>query len=188
MPSSPAAVRRAGFDDLPAVRETRLRALADTPSAFASTLAREQALTDDDWRRRLGNGIWLLAWDGDEPVGIVSAFAEPGRPAERHLVSMWVAPSHRGLGVADHLVEAVVRWAREERAEALVLWVADGNDRARAFYDRVGFSPTGRRQPLPSDPDVGESQLSRPLSSGIRPDLVGRNESRSTREDDDGDR
>jgi hypothetical protein len=39
-----------------------------------------------------------------------------------------------------------------------VLWVADGNTAAMRAYERAGFVPTGRRQPLPSDPAVGEEQ------------------------------
>lgn len=41
----------------------------------------------------------------------------------------------------------------------------DGNPRARSFYERVGFSPTGQRQPLPSAPEIGEELLQRRVAS-----------------------
>ena len=59
---------------------------------------------------------------------------------------MWVSPDARGSGAADLLVSAVTEVVRAESANRLVLWVADGNARARAFYLRAGFRPTGVRQ------------------------------------------
>ena len=49
----------------------------------------------------------------------------------------------------DRLVEAVLGWAREDGAQAVALWVVDGYERARRFYTRLGFRPTGERGPLP---------------------------------------
>jgi RimJ/RimL family protein N-acetyltransferase len=61
-------------------------------------------------------------------------------------VSMWVSPQARGSGAADLLVSAAVEAAAAESAGRLVLWVADGNARARAVYLRAGFRPAGVRQ------------------------------------------
>ena len=47
---------------------------------------------------------------------------------------MWVWPEARGTGAAEALVDAVV--AGEGPIE---LWVTQGNDRAIAFYRRMGF-------------------------------------------------
>jgi RimJ/RimL family protein N-acetyltransferase len=157
-------VRRAALDDWEAVRATRLRALADAPYAFASTLAREAAFDSREWRRMVGGGDWFLAWVGDQPIGIAAGVADDHLPEERHLVAMWVSAAHRGSTAATQLVEAVCDWARAQGAGAVTLWVADGNLRARRFYERLGFRSTGRRQPLPSAPEVGEEQLRRELA------------------------
>ena len=45
-------VRRAQEADWRELRELRLRALAEAPDAFASTLEREAAFPDDVWRQR----------------------------------------------------------------------------------------------------------------------------------------
>jgi GNAT superfamily N-acetyltransferase len=157
-----AIVTRATIRDLTAVRKTRLRALKDAPHAFASTLAAEVALADDDWRARLAGGAWFLAHREGRPVGIVAGVADADEH-ERHLVAMWVEPGERGSPTATALVDAVVAWAQGEGARVVSLWVADGNTRARRFYRRLGFVPTGNRQPLPSDPALGEEQLIRKL-------------------------
>jgi GNAT superfamily N-acetyltransferase len=159
-------VRRAALHDWEAVRATRLSALADAPYAFASTLAREAAFDSREWRRMVGERDWFLAWFGDQPVGIAAGVAHE-LPEERHLVAMWVAAAHRGSTAATQLVEAVCDWARAQGAGAVTLWVADGNLRARRFYERLGFRSTGRRQPLPSAPEVGEEQLRRELPHAL---------------------
>jgi ribosomal protein S18 acetylase RimI-like enzyme len=76
---------------------------------------------------------------------------------------MWVTPETRGTGVARLLVDAVVMWARERYVRHLGLWVTEGNDPARALYEKSGFSFTGERQPLPSDPALMEARLVREL-------------------------
>jgi GNAT superfamily N-acetyltransferase len=93
----------------------------------------------------------------DQPAGLVAGTTWPDEdPDRRHLISMWVRPSHRGLGIAAQLIAVVRDWAADAGAHELELWVADGNDAAVRTYAGAGFVPTGRRQPLPSNPAVGE--------------------------------
>jgi ribosomal protein S18 acetylase RimI-like enzyme len=87
-----------------------------------------------------------------------------GQP-DWQLVGMWVAPGCRGRGVADGLVAAVCDLARAAGAGAVTLWVTEVNDRARAFYRRVGFAATGARMLVrPEEPDHWEEQLTLPLA------------------------
>ncbi|GAB2814011.1 hypothetical protein GCM10027176_18190 [Actinoallomurus bryophytorum] len=154
-------ITRLGAGDEDRYRELRLRALADAPQAFASTLEREQAFTPDVWTSRLTNdrSINLLAVEDGTPLGMTSALLED--PATAHVLGMWVAPEARGRGVGDRLIETVAAWAREHRARHLVLWVTEINRPARALYEKSGFVPTGERQPLPSDESLMEMKLTR---------------------------
>lgn len=122
----------------------RLRALAEAPYAFGSTLAGWSGLNDREarWRQRLADVEFnVLADLGGGPVGMVSATATGQGEAE--LISMWVAPEARGRGVGDALVQAVVGWATEVGARRLVLGVRQANAQAIALYRRHGFDDLG---------------------------------------------
>lgn len=116
-------------------------------------------------QRRVRSGNWFLAWLGRQPVGIVAGVRATDRPDERHLVALWVVVDQRGTSVATELVEAVCGWARLQGARLVTLWVADGNPRARRFYERLGFRSTGHRQALPSAPEVGEELRQRAVGT-----------------------
>ena len=45
--------RRVRLADWQRLRDLRLRALADTPQAFAETLKEAQQLSDDEWKKRV---------------------------------------------------------------------------------------------------------------------------------------
>ncbi len=109
--------------------------------------------------------------DEDAPAGDAPANSElvtdqsssSGQP-DWQLAGMWVAPGYRGRGVADGLVAAVCDLARAAGASAVTLWVTEVNDRARAFYRRVGFAATGGRMLVrPEEPDHWEEELRLPL-------------------------
>ena len=147
------------------LRDLRLAALKDAPHAFASTYEREAGLGESWWRDSVNSLAWFTAWQEGRPVGIVAGLRrDDDPPDERHVISMWVEPAARGTGVADALILAVVGWAACQGAHRLTLWVADSSPRAIAFYRRLRFVPTGARQPLPSNPDVGEAELALDLS------------------------
>jgi GNAT superfamily N-acetyltransferase len=163
--ADPAEVRRLGPDDWKLLRDIRLTALAEAPHAFGSTLAREQAFSEAKWRSRLAETTYFAAWQHGEPAGIAAGLDDGSDPGRPHLVSMWVSPQARGRGVADAVVAAVIGWARDRGAAALLLWVTDANSRARAFYQRMGFRSTGLRQLVrPDEPDHWEEQMARELS------------------------
>jgi GNAT superfamily N-acetyltransferase len=147
-------IRRGEGDRL---RDIRLRALRDAPAAFASTFEAESTRPPTAWAEAAtawsaGDGTATFVAEADEHwLGLIGALRAPERPELVELVSMWVAPESRRLGIAQSLIGEVVAWARSVGADGVALWVARDNAGAIATYQRVGFRLTGEHQPLPSD-------------------------------------
>jgi ribosomal protein S18 acetylase RimI-like enzyme len=158
-----AQIRRLAPADWAALREVRLAALAEAPYAFSSTLERELGFDEEQWRERLELTPHFGAWRAGELVGLAAGFVE-SPPEGWHLVSMWVSPAERGSGAADGLVTAVCDLAGARGARRVALWVTEVNARARAFYRRAGFRPSGERALVrPSEPDHWELRMVREL-------------------------
>jgi ribosomal protein S18 acetylase RimI-like enzyme len=157
-----AEIRRAETGDWEALRDIRLAALADAPYAFMATLAQEQEYDEPRWREWIAKAVFFLAWDDARPAGIIGAFVHDD--GGWHVISMWVSPAARGTGLAGRLMDAVIGHIRAQGALRATLWVTDGNDRARAFYEKHGFRGTGNRQPVrPQTPDEWEEEMLRTL-------------------------
>jgi GNAT superfamily N-acetyltransferase len=165
-------VRRVGAGEGARLRELRLRALADAPHAFYSSLAEEESRPLEEWERHAAS----LAGSGDEAmfvgvergrwVGMAGAVLNPAKPGTATTWAGWVDPTarKRGLGVA--LVEAVAGWARQRGASRLELAVAETNESAMAFCRRAGFRPTGEVKPVPWDRAIKGIFLELPLAAG----------------------
>ncbi|MFD9706387.1 GNAT family N-acetyltransferase [Lentzea sp. NPDC059081] len=120
-------------------RDIRLEALSSDPEEFGSTLAVEQEYGETEWRERATEGLKVVALDpelGSEPVALVAATA---KPEGLYLYSMWVRPSHRGRGLGEALVGAVLKWAAGEGWKVVTLRVWVDNLVARRLYERLGF-------------------------------------------------
>ena len=149
-------------------KEVRLRALQDAPHAFGSTYAKEAEFTEAEWMRRAErwngeSGIGFLAMEEDTPCGIAGALLDENDATRARLVSMWTAPTHRQRGIGRLLVNEVHAWAQGRNARVLQLMVTSTNEPAMRFYERLGFTRTGRTEPYPNDPAVIEYEMSRPI-------------------------
>jgi len=100
----------------------------------------ERCVADDE------RCLTLAVVDGDV-VGYV--FVLPERLAHvwdaAVLNELYVAPDHRGTGVADDLMDAALSLARDQELplDRMVLDVDRKNERARAFYERYDFAHWG---------------------------------------------
>jgi len=157
-------VRATTFDDWQAMREIGLQALRDAPDAFASAYAREAAFEPAVWHQRaLRDGSFLAFLPDVTPAWLAGGIDE--EPGVAELIAMFVRPQARGRGVGEALVDAVAAWAEGNGATSVHLWVTETNKPAIRLYERYGFTVTSERQPLPSNPALGEVGMTRPLKA-----------------------
>lgn len=131
---------RVGPDGWQAFRDVRLASLSDAPGAFGATYADWVDASEDRWRARLTDVPFTVVASLDgRGVGVVS-----GAPSESEvwLISMWVAPDHRGTGLASRLIDEVASWAAA-RGQDTYLMVRDDNHHAIRAYERAGFTDLG---------------------------------------------
>ena len=141
----------------------RLRALKTDPTAFGSTHANESLLNDEAWIQRVrdwgSTRVGFLAMNGELRCGMAAAFPDPDDTACAQLVSMWVAPECRRIGVGRVLIDAIKSWAAVHNLRELRLFVTSMNQGAIDFYIRNGFAMTGRTEPYPNDPMLVEFEM-----------------------------
>jgi GNAT superfamily N-acetyltransferase len=134
---------RAG--EAPALRELRLRALADAPAAFASRADAEAQFPDDHWLTLVDDALAgdratiTVAVDGARWVGMAAGHWFERDRGIAQLWGLWVDPAARGTGTAPALVGAVRGWAAASGATFLRLGVIEPADALRRFYERLGF-------------------------------------------------
>jgi ribosomal protein S18 acetylase RimI-like enzyme len=154
-------LRRLTTDDWEIWRDVRLRALAEAPYAFGSTLSYWQGDGDleERWRGRLADvPLNVVALIDHTPIGQVSG-TSPDHLGRCELISMWVDPAARGHGVGEALIHQVVEWATSLEVSAVVLSVKERNAHAIALYERAGF--TGADEPADDPSEIRMRHLLR---------------------------
>ncbi len=144
-------------DEWRALRELRLRALADAPDAFGATYDEESADPDEAWRRRADrpDGIMVIAVDeAARFVAMASGGPAGGELDAAAIYGMWVDPAARGQRIGEALIGVIASWAQAAGHERIGLGVTIGNDAAVALYERLGFEDTGLRYPLREGTDL----------------------------------
>ncbi len=129
----------------------RLRALRDSPTAFAASYADEADRSSAEVAARLtpapdGSRCVFGAFAGDRLAGFV-AFIRLGRAKLRHraeLAGTYVAPEFRRAGLGGGLLDAAADHARSlPGLRQLHLGVNAANDAARSLYRSRGFVRVG---------------------------------------------
>lgn len=121
------------------------------PEFFAETDAPPPSCAAIEDLLRDGDGMWLLAWDGEVVVGFVtirlrSGPYEPSQTPETRAIvdSLGILPAYRRRGIGRRLMDAAERWAREQGAARAVLNVWEFNIGALALYEDLGYAAYSR--------------------------------------------
>jgi ribosomal protein S18 acetylase RimI-like enzyme len=140
-------IRALGVADADAFRRVRLDALRLHPEAFGSAYEDEAVLDHAQFAERLAAPDFTRfgGFASGDLVGLVGLQIRSGAK-ERHkarLFSMYVDAAHRGSGLAQQLIDAVIAGARKAEALVLQLSVAADNAPAQRLYRRMGFTVYG---------------------------------------------
>ena len=149
--SSALTVRPARVEDVPQMARVNVQCWQETYRGLMSDAVLDDpgllavrmrfwtaALTDERYRE---NRVAVAKRDG-RLVGIaMSGPPLDAGPWARQLYVLYVRAAEHGKGAGPSLLQAVV-----DPAESAVLWVADPNPRARAFYRKHGFVADGEAQ------------------------------------------
>lgn len=95
-------------------------------------------------------------------VGMVTVRPWPDEPPTGRLARLYVAPVHWGEGLGASLHDRALAEMRRLGFAGAKLWVLRANTRARRFYERRGWTPTGATKANPPT-DVEDVQYRRPL-------------------------
>lgn len=96
---------------------------------------------------------------------MVLAGPDPDDPALGHLSRLYVDPAMWGAGIGTALHEAAMADLTSGSFPAATLWVLEGNLRARRWYERLGWTQTGRRKPTYEPAQIYDTQYRRDLDT-----------------------
>lgn len=131
-------------------------ALFDALHTYNASLDTHFALSDE-WESLLRDQfaetvaspehLWLLVKHGHRAVGLMIAAIHTDSPMFRHrqwveVEGLYVAPSHRCMGIAQKLLNRAYEWAEAQHLPRVQLYVTASNVRAQSVYRDQGFAVT----------------------------------------------
>lgn len=141
-------------EDWASHRALRLDMLEADPGAFWADPHEARARDEETWREEIrGPRVHLQARRSGEVLGGIALLPEGYTPEQAipedraHIVSLWVRPEARGLGVSRLLLAGVAQLALELGRPCLHLDVDSDNTAAQSLYLHLGFTATGARDP-----------------------------------------
>jgi GNAT superfamily N-acetyltransferase len=105
----------------------------------------------NNWRFTPGHRVVVVTEEDAQGDARVIGFCSFGPERERargftgrgEVWAFYLHPDRWGCGAAAELMDHVEQRLKAEGFATVVLWVLDDNPRARRFYERHGWAPTG---------------------------------------------
>ncbi|WP_411081019.1 GNAT family N-acetyltransferase [Streptomyces sp. cmx-18-6] len=144
-------IRQAEPEDAPAVAGVYVRSWQ---AGFAGLVqqryldAMDPSHEESGWKSRIAGARWpstgvLVAESEAGIVGFVSFGPYEGDPAVAEIGTLYAMPEVWGAGIGKRLMAAAVTALGQADYAHVVLWVLEGNERARRFYEAAGWHPDG---------------------------------------------
>lgn len=122
------------------LKAIRLASLKESPDAFSASYEAALNFSESEWRARASGNEgrnFFIAKIGSQSVGIIGGVHKTG---QYELISLWVSPSERGLGIAKLLIDRVIQHAKELNQCSIFLEVSSNNISACRLYEKCGFN------------------------------------------------
>ena len=87
--------------------------------------------------------LWMVAMDGEQVVGYVGSQTVCG---ETDMMNIAVHPDYRRRGIAESLIDVLIRELKNRGSVCLTLEVRASNDPAIGLYEKLGFREVGLRK------------------------------------------
>jgi GNAT superfamily N-acetyltransferase len=142
-------------DDAVAISDVRIRSWG---AAYAHVFALDRlagmdsrrAQQERHWRELIENPRWkshmLIAERGREAIGFASIGRARDDVSAAEVYAIYVVPEAWRAGAGSALMQESLRRLRADGFAEAILWVLDDNPRARAFYEREGWTQTDVRR------------------------------------------
>lgn len=124
---------------------------ADIPAAWRLIGQLAEAPDEAEFRHRFervsateGHRMIVAEVDG-VVVGILHVFERPAleKPCEAVIQALVVDSERRSAGVGEALMHQAEAWAQSRKLGSTALYTRVDRDRARAFYERIGYRLKG---------------------------------------------
>jgi ribosomal protein S18 acetylase RimI-like enzyme len=93
------------------------------------------------WREAISRGSRLIVLDFDEAIGGYATYGRnrvPSLPYQGEIFELYIAPEFQGLGFGRRVFQAARRDLAEHGFPRMLIWALADNERALAFYSRLG--------------------------------------------------
>jgi len=148
-------IRATEEQDWMILKEIRLAALLDSPTAFGVSYQTAITNSDEQWKQRASSETqpkFWLAFKDEKAIGMIGAGVD--QTDRYNLIAMWVEPASREFGVAERLIDAVKFDAINNGFKQIFLDVSRDNLKASRLYKKHGFFFIAEEKPLASHPDI----------------------------------
>lgn len=114
------------------------------PPTLEETRAQWEHWLGPDWE--LGRRAFVAEDPDGSIVGLVLAGPDPADGDLGHLSRLYVAPPRWGHGIGGQLYRAAIDHLLSAGFSEATLWVLEHNERARSWYERLGWRCTDERK------------------------------------------
>jgi ribosomal protein S18 acetylase RimI-like enzyme len=138
------SIRNATIADIPLVRELTYKIWPQTYAPILSPEKIEYMLdmmySETSLQKQMEEGCeFIIAYDGDEPVGFASY--QETAPRQYKLHKIYVLASQQGKGTGRFVIDHILSVIKQLGARSLELQVNRQN-KAKGFYEKLGFIVT----------------------------------------------